>query len=127
MAKASVKARAVTLVCLLVSALALATASVAGDPKIYSGAECCACLQLTGPAGEDLENVPVGERSAANCLPGNTAEDETCSEEVASQTAASGDGDPVRVIDPACHEAHCADECAAAKENGITFATSDGA
>jgi hypothetical protein len=113
-------------VVLHVVALAIALASVAGDPKVYAGAECCACLQMRSPAGDDLDDLSVGERSASNCLPGDTAEDETCADEVASQTAASGEGDPVRVIDPACHQTACADDCASAKENGITFAVSDG-
>jgi len=119
-------ARAMAVVGLQAFALLLAVASVAGDPKLYSGSECCACLQITSPTGENLENAPVGERSAANCLPGNTADTETCTDEVASQIDSSGGGDPVRVLDVACYQTHCHAECSSAQDNGITFAVSDG-
>jgi hypothetical protein len=114
--------------CALALALggAFAIASVAGDPKLYAGSECCACLQITSPSGENLESKPVGERSAGNCLPGDTAEDETCANEVASQIDSSGGGDPVRVFDSACYETHCREQCASAVDNGITFTVSDG-
>ena len=119
-------ARMVGIAMALALAAVLAVSSVASDPKLYAGSECCACLQLRSPAGEDLEARPVGERSASNCLPGDRAEDETCTNEVASQIEASGGGDPVRVLDPACYQTHCADECASARETGITFTVSDG-
>ncbi|MBN2362489.1 MAG: hypothetical protein JXR83_23755 [Deltaproteobacteria bacterium] len=110
----------------LVSGAALAAASVAADPKVYAGAECCACLQIKSPANEDLTSRPLDERSAANCLPGNNEASETCTSEVASQIDSATGGDPVRVLDPACYETSCKQECASARENGITFTVSDG-
>ena len=49
---------------LLALALALGAASVLGDPRLVSGSECCACLQLYSPEGEQLS----GAEYDANCL-----------------------------------------------------------
>ena len=107
-----------TIVGLLLIATAISLGSVFGDPKLYSGSECCACLQLTSPEGQKLQGE---EAFAQNCLPGDTQETETCADEVASQITQDQNGDAVRVESMDCVTQHCDSECQGAKENDIFF------
>ncbi|MFH1811057.1 MAG: hypothetical protein ABIJ09_20115 [Pseudomonadota bacterium] len=109
---------------LLVLLLALvgAAASVLTDPRLVAGSECCACLQETATDGTALGPGNADQ----NCLPGDTAEDETCSEEVATQMVDTEPDQPIRVVAAACYQTHCAAECQSAQDNGLSFETADG-